>query len=53
MSRSDLEERIYGWHQEVESNVIEFIISSLRKKLGCKTYIINVRGVGWMVSKNG
>jgi len=53
LSRSDLEERIYGWHQEVESNVIEFIISSLRKKLGCKTYIINVRGVGWMVSKNG
>ncbi len=53
LSRSDLEERIYGWHQEVESNVIEFIISSLRKKLGCKTHIINVRGVGWMVSKNG
>ncbi len=51
LSRSDLEERIYGWNEEIESNVIEFMISSLRKKLGSKDLIKNVRGVGWMVSK--
>ena len=51
LSRADLEERIYGWNEEIESNVIEFMISSLRKKLGSKDLIKNVRGVGWMVSK--
>jgi len=34
----------------VESNAVEFLIHSLRKKLGA-TAIKNVRGVGWMVSK--
>jgi two-component system OmpR family response regulator len=52
LSRAELEERIYGWGEEIESNVIEFLIHSLRKKLGSTT-IKNVRGVGWMVSKNG
>jgi two-component system, OmpR family, response regulator len=51
LSRNDLEERMYGWNQEIESNVVEFMISSLRKKLGDKSLIKNVRGVGWMVSK--
>ena len=50
LSRSELEDRIYGWNEEVESNAIEFIIYSLRKKLGVDV-IKNVRGVGWMVSK--
>jgi two-component system OmpR family response regulator len=50
LSRSDLETRIYGWGEEVESNVIEFLIHSLRKKLGSDA-IKNLRGVGWMVSK--
>lgn len=50
LSRSDLEERIYGWGEEVESNAIEFLIHSLRKKLGNKA-IKNVRGAGWMVAK--
>ncbi|GGP27136.1 response regulator [Silvimonas amylolytica] len=50
LSRTELEDRIYGWGEEVESNVIEFLIHSLRKKLG-NTIIKNVRGVGWMVSK--
>ncbi|AHN73061.1 DNA-binding response regulator [Pandoraea pnomenusa] len=50
LSRSDLEDRIYGWGEEVESNAIEFLIHSLRKKLGAST-IKNVRGAGWMVSK--
>lgn len=50
LSRSDLEDRVYGWNEEVESNAIEFLIHALRKKLG-NSAIKNVRGVGWMVSK--
>ncbi|SAK83060.1 two component transcriptional regulator [Caballeronia hypogeia] len=50
LSRAELEDRIYGWNEEVESNAVEFLIHSLRKKLGA-TAIRNVRGVGWMVSK--
>ena len=50
LSRAELEERIYGWNEEVESNAVEFLIHSLRKKLGAPA-IKNVRGVGWMVAK--
>jgi len=50
LSRGDLESRIYGWGEEVESNAIEFLIHSLRKKFGNEA-IKNLRGVGWMVSK--
>lgn len=50
LSRSDLEDRIYGWGEEVESNAVEFLIHALRRKLGSDV-IKNVRGVGWMVSK--
>jgi two-component system OmpR family response regulator len=50
LSRADLEDRIYGWNEEVESNAVEFLIHALRKKLGAKA-IQNVRGMGWMVSK--
>ena len=50
LSRSELEDRLYGWGDEVESNAVEFLIHSLRKKLGNQA-IKNVRGVGWMVSK--
>ncbi|MCX5871433.1 MAG: response regulator transcription factor [Deltaproteobacteria bacterium] len=52
LSRSDLEDRIYGWGDEVESNAVDFLIHALRRKLGSEI-IKNVRGVGWMVSKNG
>lgn len=51
LSRSDLEDRIYGWGEEVESNAVEFLIHALRRKLGSEI-IKNVRGAGWMVSKN-
>lgn len=51
LSRAELEERIYGWGEEVESNAVEFLIHALRKKLGSQA-IRNVRGVGWMVSKS-
>lgn len=49
-SRSDLEQRIYGWNEEVESNAIEFLIHAIRRKIGA-TAIRNVRGVGWMVDR--
>ncbi|MFJ3368251.1 response regulator transcription factor [Pseudomonas sp. NPDC086251] len=51
LSRSELEDRIYGWGNEVESNVVEFLIHALRRKLGSHV-IKNVRGMGWMVSKS-
>ena len=50
LSRADLEDRIYGWGEEVESNAVEFLIHSLRKKLGSEA-IKNVRGIGWLVAK--
>ncbi|MCU0120868.1 response regulator transcription factor [Pseudomonas sp. B2M1-30] len=50
LSRSELEDRLYGWGNEVESNAVEFLIHSLRRKLG-NHVIKNVRGMGWMVSK--
>ncbi|MGQ0286390.1 response regulator [Pasteurellaceae bacterium 22721_9_1] len=50
-SRSDLEDKIYSWGEEVESNAIDFLIHSLRKKIG-KEHIKNVRGVGWLVTKH-
>ena len=51
LSRSDLEDRIYAWGDEVESNAVEFLIHGLRRKLGSEV-IKNVRGIGWMVSKS-
>lgn len=51
LSRAELEDRIYGWGEEVESNAIEYLIHALRRKLGAEA-IRNVRGVGWMVAKN-
>ncbi len=50
LSRDDLESRIYGWNEEVESNAVEFLIHGVRKKLGSEA-IRNVRGVGWMVDR--
>lgn len=51
LSRGELEDRIYGWGEEVESNAVEYLIHALRRKLGSET-IKNVRGLGWMVSKS-
>jgi len=48
LSRAQLEERLYGWGEEVGSNVIEVHIHSLRRKLGAD-FIRNVRGVGYRV----
>lgn len=51
LARAELEERIYGWNEEVESNAIDFLIHAVRKKLGADI-IRNVRGAGWMVEKS-
>jgi two-component system, OmpR family, response regulator QseB len=47
-SRSQIEERLYGWGEEVESNAVEVHIHGLRRKLGAD-FILNVRGVGYRV----
>jgi two-component system response regulator QseB len=48
LSRAQLEERIYGWDEEVESNAVEVHIHALRRKLGAD-WIRNLRGVGYYV----
>ncbi|MDO4222627.1 MAG: response regulator transcription factor [Acinetobacter sp.] len=48
LSRSDLEDKIYAWGEEVESNAIDYLIYVLRKKLGSDV-IKNIRGVGWTI----
>jgi DNA-binding response OmpR family regulator len=48
LSRAQIEERLYGWGEEVESNAVEVHIHSLRRKLG-NDFILNVRGVGYRV----
>jgi two-component system response regulator QseB len=49
-SKSRLEESVYGWQQEIESNTIEVHVSNLRKKLGAEL-IRTVRGIGYVVEK--
>lgn len=46
LSRRQLEDRIYGWGREVESNSLDVLIHSIRKKFG-QSLIRNVRGLGW------
>lgn len=50
LSRGQLEEKLYGWTGDIESNAVEVYIHGLRKKLGAQ-FIINVRGVGYRVEK--
>lgn len=50
LSRSRLEESLYGWGNEVESNSLEVHIHHLRKKLDTSV-IRTVRGVGYMMDK--
>jgi two-component system response regulator QseB len=46
LSREQLEERLYGWGEEIASNTIEVHIHNLRRKLGT-AWVRNVRGVGY------
>ena len=48
LSRAQLEDRLYGWGEEIESNAVSVYIHQLRKKLG-SDFIRNVRGVGYCV----
>ena len=48
LSRAQLEEKLYGWDDSIESNAVEVHIHALRKKVG-SDFIKNVRGVGYRV----
>lgn len=50
-SRTRLEETLYAWNYEVESNTVEVHIHHLRKKLGSKL-IRTIRGVGYIIDEN-
>ena len=50
LSKAQLEERLYGWGEEVESNTVEVHVHNLRKKLGAEA-IRTIRGVGYLVAK--
>jgi len=52
LSRAQLEEKLYGWGEEISSNAVEVYIHKLRRKLGAQA-IRNVRGLGYMVPGNG
>jgi two-component system response regulator QseB len=50
LSRTQLEDRLYGWGGEIESNAVEVYIHALRRKLGGEA-IRTMRGVGYYVPK--
>ena len=50
ISKTVLEETLYGWDDEFSSNTIEVHIHRIRKKLG-NDFIKNIRGVGYIVEK--
>jgi DNA-binding response OmpR family regulator len=49
LSREQLENRIYGWGEEVSSNAVDVLIHGMRRKLG-QDAIRNVRGLGWRIA---
>ena len=51
LSRSQLEERLYGWEEEIGSNAVEVHIHALRRKLD-PALIRNVRGLGYSLAKD-
>ena len=51
LSRSQLEDRIYGWQEEIESNAVEVHIHKLRAKLG-RSRIETVRGEGYRIIRS-
>lgn len=50
LSRKQLEDALYGWGEEVESNAVDVLIYYIRRRFD-NDIIRNVRGVGWMVEK--
>ena len=51
LSREQLEQHLYSWGQEVESNAVEVHVHHLRRKLGA-ALIQTVRGVGYMLARD-
>ena len=51
LSRSQLESRVYGWGEEVDSNAVEVFIHHLRRKLG-SDLVRTIRGVGYMIAED-
>ena len=50
LSRVQLEEKLYGWKDDISSNAVEVYIHGLRKKLG-SGFIQTVRGLGYLVPR--
>lgn len=51
LSRAQLEEKLYGWQVDIESNALDVHLSHLRKKLGTDS-IINTRNLGWRIGED-
>lgn len=51
LSREQLMQSIYGWDEDVDSNVLEVHVHNLRKKLNAN-FIRTIRGIGYMAEKN-
>jgi two-component system response regulator QseB len=49
-TKAELEEKLYGWGEEVGSNTIEVHVHSLRRKIGAEQ-VVTVRGVGYRLKK--
>ena len=50
LSKAQLEERLYSWGEEVESNAVEVHVHNLRRKLGADA-IRTIRGVGYVIAR--
>ncbi|SFU24056.1 response regulator [Paraburkholderia aspalathi] len=48
-SKTELEEKLYGWNEEIGSNTIEVHVHNLRKKLGAEQ-IMTIRGIGYRLA---
>ncbi len=49
LSRAQIEDRLYGWGEEIESNAISVYVHQLRRKLGAD-FIRSMRGVGYFLA---
>jgi two-component system OmpR family response regulator len=49
-SRAQLEEKLYGWKEDISSNAVEVYVHGVRKKLGAEL-IRTVRGLGYVVPR--
>ena len=52
LSRAQLENRLYGWGDEVDSNAVSVYVMQLRRKLGADV-IRTMRGLGYYLGKRG